>query len=132
MFAHYLDLSWRSLKRTPLVSILMIAAIAVGIGITMTSLSVYHMMSMDPIPQKSDRLFHLQLNTMDDGQTWHTEDNLALQLTYRDAMFLHNADIPVRKTASLRTGFSVHMNSPDVKPFLEGARVIGRDFFCYV
>lgn len=129
MFAHYLDLSWRSLKRTPLVSILMIAAIAVGIGITMTSLSVYHMMSMDPIPQKSDRLFHLQLNTMDDGQTWHTEDNLALQLTYRDAMFLHNADIPVRKTASLRTGFSVHMNSPDVKPFLEGARVIGRDFF---
>lgn len=129
MFLHYLDLSWRSLKRTPMVSILMIAAIGVGIGITMTSLSVYHMMSMNPIPQKSDQLFHLQMNTMDDGQTWNTEDNLAFQLTYRDAMFLHNADIPVLKTASMRTGFSVHMNSPDMKPFLQGARVTGRDFF---
>lgn len=129
MFLHYLDLSWRSLKRTPMVSILMVAAIAIGIGITMTSLSVYHMMSMDPIPHKSDRLFHLQLNTMDDGQTWNTEDNLAFQMTYRDAMFLYNAEIPVRKTASMRTGFSVHMNSPDIKPFLEGARVTGRDFF---
>ena len=129
MFIHYLDLSWRSMKRTPLVSGLMVAAIAIGIGITMTSLSVYHMMAMDPIPHKSNRLFHLQMNTMDDGQTWGTEDNMAYQLTYRDAMFLHNAETPLRKTASMRTGFSVHMNSAEIKPFLEGARVVGRDFF---
>ena len=50
MFLHYLDLSWRSFKRTPLVSFLMVLAIAIGIGVTMTSLSVYHMMSADPIP----------------------------------------------------------------------------------
>ena len=52
MFLHYLDLSWRSFKRTPLVSFLMVLAIAIGIGVTMTSLSVYHMMSADPIPEK--------------------------------------------------------------------------------
>ncbi|GAB5381072.1 MAG: ABC transporter permease [Aliiglaciecola sp.] len=129
MFIHYLDLSWRSLRRTPLISALMIAAIAVGIGITMTSLSVYHMMSMDPIPHKSDRLFHVQLNTMDEGRTWTTEDNLPYQLTYIDAMNLYNADFPERKTMSMRTGFSVHMNSTEVKPFLEGARATGREFF---
>ena len=129
MFAHYLDLSWRSLKRTPLVSILMIAAIAIGIGITMTSLSVYHMMSMDPIPNKSSRLFHLQMNTMNEGQTWNTEDNLSFQLTYKDAMYLYNADLPYRMTASMRTGFSVHMNSAETKPFLQSARVVGTDFF---
>lgn len=129
MILHYLDLSWRSLKRTPLISALMIAAIAVGIGITMTSLSVYHMMSMDPIPQKSDRLFQPQLNTMDDGQTWWTEDDLPYQITYNDAMNLYNAPIPERKVLSMRTGFSVHMNSSEVKPFLQGARVTGRDFF---
>ncbi|MGB0842962.1 MAG: ABC transporter permease, partial [Pseudoalteromonas shioyasakiensis] len=67
MFLHYLDLSWRSFKRTPLVSFLMVLAIAIGIGVTMTSLSVYHMMSADPIPEKSSDLYSVQLQTMDEG-----------------------------------------------------------------
>lgn len=33
MFLHYIDLGWRSLRRTPLVSFLMVLAIALGIGI---------------------------------------------------------------------------------------------------
>jgi putative ABC transport system permease protein len=129
MFLHYIDLSWRSMKRTPLVSVLMILAIAVGIGITMTSLSVYHMMSMDPIPHKSDKLFSVQLNTTDDGNNWWTEDDVPLQLTYKDAMALHNADTPESKTASVRALFTVHMNNQEVKPFLASTRIIGRDFF---
>lgn len=129
MFLHYIDLAWRSFKRTPLVSGLMVMAIAVGIGITMTSLSVFHMMSMDPIPQKSDKLFVVQLNTMDDGNTWWTEDDLPQQITYKDAMALYQAPIPERKVPSVRSGFTVHMNSDRVKPFLEATRLTGRDFF---
>ncbi|MFC3094426.1 FtsX-like permease family protein [Alteromonas sediminis] len=129
MFAHYIDLGWRSFKRTPLISILMVLAIAVGIGITMTSLSVYHMMAMDPIPHKSDKLHHPQLNTLDDGRNWNTPDDLPYQLTYQDVQNLANAPVPALKTPSFRTGFSVHMNSPDVKPFVESARVVNRDFF---
>lgn len=129
MFLHYLDLSWRSFRRTPLVSLLMVSAIAIGIGITMTSLSVYYMMAMDPIPHKSANLFQPQLNTMDADRTWSTPDDLPYQMTYKDAMHLHQANLPYRKSASYRTGFSVHMNNADVKPFLEPARVIGQDFF---
>lgn len=129
MYAHYLDLAWRSFKRTPLVSVLMVLAIGVGIGITMTSLSVYHMASMDPIPTKSDKLFHVQLGTMDEGNTWWTEDDLPMQVTYKDAMALYNASTPARKVPSMRTGFTVHMNNDQVKPFLESTRVTGRDFF---
>jgi putative ABC transport system permease protein len=129
MFVHYLDLAWRSFKRTPLVSTLMVMAIAVGIGITMTSLSVYHMMSMDPIPHKSDKLFAVQLNTMDDGNTWWTDDDLPQQITYKDAISLYQAEIPARKVPSVRTGFTVHMNNDQVKPFLEATRLTGRDFF---
>ena len=129
MLLHYIDLSWRSLKRTPLVSALMILAIAIGIGITMTSLSVYHMMSMDPIPHKSSQLFAVQLNTTDDGNNWWTPDDVPLQLTYKDAMYLHNADTPVRKTASIRAAFTVHMNNEEVKPSLSDARAAGKDFF---
>ncbi|MBH0041803.1 MULTISPECIES: ABC transporter permease [unclassified Pseudoalteromonas] len=129
MFIHYLDLSWRSFKRTPLVSFLMVLAIAIGIGITMTSLSVYHMMSADPIPEKSSQLYSVQLQTMDDGSTWWTEDNMPLQLTYQDAENLLNAPTSEKKVAMMRTGFSVYLDSDKIKPFIGNARMTTPDFF---
>lgn len=129
MFSHYIDLSWRSFKRTPLVSLLMVIAIGVGIGITMTSLSVYHMMSMDPIPQKSDKLFAVQLQTMDEGENWWSPDNFPYQLTYKDTESLLKADLPYKRAALMVTGFSVHLDSDKVKPFLEETRVASRDAF---
>jgi putative ABC transport system permease protein len=44
-------------------------------------------------------------------------------------MALYNADIPKVKVPSMRTGFSVHMSNGEIKPFIESARVSGRDFF---
>ena len=129
MLLHYLDLSWRSFKRTPLVSFLMVLAIAIGIGVTMTSLSVYHMMSADPIPHKSSQLYTVQLQTMDEGNTWWTDDNLPMQLTYQDAVNLQNAPIPEKKVAMMRTGFSVYLDSDKVKPFISNARMTTPDFF---
>ncbi|CAM4423270.1 ABC transporter permease [Pseudoalteromonas ostreae] len=129
MLLHYLDLSWRSFKRTPLVSMLMVLAIAIGIGVTMTSLSVYHMMSSDPIPHKSSQLYNVQLQTMDEGHTWWTGDDIPMQLTYQDAVNLHNAPIPNKKVAMMRTGFSVYLDSDKVKPFTGEARMTTPDFF---
>lgn len=129
MFLHYIDLGWRSLRRTPLVSFLMVLAIALGIGITMTSLSVYHMMSMDPIEHKSRQLFHPQLQTMDDGEEMWSEDNLPYQLTYQDAKNLAEAPFPKYKAAMLRTGFTVHLNNSEVRPFIESTRATHKDFF---
>ena len=129
MLIHYLDLSWRSFKRTPLVSLLMVIAIAIGIGVTMTSLSVYHMMSLDPIPEKSSQLYTVQLQIMDDGDTWWTEDNLPFQLTYQDATNLLNAPSPEKKIAMIKSGFSVHLNSDKIKPFLSETRLTTPDFF---
>ncbi|MBE0378670.1 ABC transporter permease [Pseudoalteromonas prydzensis] len=129
MLLHYLDLSWRSFKRTPLVSFLMVLAIAIGIGVTMTSLSVYHMMSADPIPHKSSQLYAVQLQTMDEGHTWWTDDNLPMQLTYQDAVNLQSAPLPEKKVAMMRTGFSVYLDSDKVKPFTSNARMTTPDFF---
>ena len=129
MLLHYFDLSWRSFKRTPLVSCLMVLAIAIGIGVTMTSLSVYHMMSADPIPHKSSQLYSVQLQTMDEGHTWWTSDNLPQQLTYQDAIHLQSAPNPKNKIAMMRTGFSVYLDSETIKPFISNARMTTPDFF---
>ena len=33
MFLYYVDLAWRSIRKTPIMSLLMVLAISVGIGI---------------------------------------------------------------------------------------------------
>ena len=65
MFSYYLKLGWLSIRRNPFLSVLMIAAIAVGIGASMTTITINYVMSSNPIPQKSDHLFYVQLDSWD-------------------------------------------------------------------
>ena len=58
MFGYYIDLALRSLRRNKALTALMVLAIALGIGASMTTLTVFHILSGDPIPQKSDKLFY--------------------------------------------------------------------------
>jgi putative ABC transport system permease protein len=62
MFAYYLDLALRSLKRNKALTALMVLAIAVGIGASMTTLTVVYLLSGDPLPGKSQHLYYPQLD----------------------------------------------------------------------
>jgi putative ABC transport system permease protein len=130
MFNYYLKLSWLSIKRTPMLTMLMVLAIGLGISVTMTVLTVNYLMSKDPIPSKSDQLFHVQLMSYgDDHYNGDSTDGYPLQLTYQDAMNIHESAIPLRKTRSLKTGFSILPEKQGMTPFLQSARAIDSDFF---
>ena len=87
MFTYYFRLGLRSLRRNTVLTGLMIAAIAVGIGACMTTLTVFRAMSGDPIPQKSSRLFAPQIdNWGPDKHAGGAADRLEFQLSYIDAM----------------------------------------------
>jgi putative ABC transport system permease protein len=62
MFAYYLDLALRSLKRSPGLTLLMVLAIGFGVAASMTSWSVFRAVSGDPIPWKSSQLFVPQVD----------------------------------------------------------------------
>ncbi|MFT4197129.1 MAG: ABC transporter permease [Pseudoxanthomonas sp.] len=62
MLAYYLDLALRSLRRNKVLSALMVLAIGLGIGVSMTMLTVLHNLSGDPLPQRSGVLFHPQVD----------------------------------------------------------------------
>ena len=62
MFAYYLHLALRSFRRNRVLTALMVLTIALGIGARMTTLTVFHVLSGDPIPDRSDRLFYVQLD----------------------------------------------------------------------
>lgn len=57
MFSYYLDLAFRSLKRSPGLTALMVLSIGIGVALAMSTWTLVHLMERDPIPQKSAQLF---------------------------------------------------------------------------
>jgi putative ABC transport system permease protein len=73
MFGYYLELAVRSLKRNIGLTTLMVLSISVGVALAMTTWTLVHMMSRDPIPYKSAHLF---IPTVDAwGPSAETKDN---------------------------------------------------------
>ena len=62
MLGYYLQLGFRNLRRSPVLTALIILTLAVGVAASMSTLTVLYMMSGDPIPQKSSRLLTLKLD----------------------------------------------------------------------
>ncbi|BFI95382.1 MAG: ABC transporter permease [Rhodanobacter sp.] len=62
MFGYYLDLAVRSFRRNRVLTALMVLALALGIGATITTLTILRLLSGDPLPQKSAQLFYPQLD----------------------------------------------------------------------
>ena len=62
MFGYYLSLAFRSLRRSPGLTALMVIAIGFGVAASMTTFSVFRAVSGDPIPWKSSKLFVPQID----------------------------------------------------------------------
>lgn len=126
MFFYYLDLAWRSIKKTPLLSLLMVMAISIGIGITITTLNVYKMMSTNPAGDKSSQLFAVQLWSQG-SNAW---DEFNPQITYQDGLNLLQSPVPSLQAMMFRTGGAVQTDDAKLLPDLqEKIRVTTNDFF---
>src|SRR5580704_1908109 len=90
MLGYYFKLAVRSLRRNPVLTALMIAAVGVGIGASMTMLTNLRVMTGDPIPGKSAQLFAPQLDVWGPDSRHAAGaaggDRLLDTFTYRDAM----------------------------------------------
>lgn len=110
MFGYYLDLALRSLKRNKVLTALMILAIAVGIGASMTTLTVMHLLSGDPLPGKSGTLFYPQVNPAPTADANHGPYDV---LDYRSAMDLWSAHRADRQALIIEGSIKAH--APGVK-----------------
>ena len=132
MFNYYFGLALRSLKRNIVLTVLMIAAVGVGIGASMTTLTVFRAMDNDPIPQKSRQLFAVQVdNWGPDTKSIVTGDKERFQeqLSYIDAIGLMNAKAAHRQTAMYKTGAALTPANPQLLPFQVQIRATFTDFF---
>jgi putative ABC transport system permease protein len=129
MFAYYLQLGLRSLKRNPILTALMVVGIALGIAASMTTLTVLHLMGSDPIPWKSDKLHALQLDNWEVNNPFYDDGRPPDQVTYRDAVALMEAGKADRQSAMFKLSLPIQPENPEVKPFQSLGRVAYADFF---
>jgi len=128
MFGYYLDLALRSLKRNRLLTALMVLALAVGIGASMTTLTVLHVLSGDPLPGKSGELYYPQIDPQD-ARGMMPGTMPPDQLTWIDGMALLRAKRADRQALMEGGAVPIQPDSSSLDPFYVEARYTSADFF---
>ena len=126
MFLYYLRLSALSYRRNPILSTLMVLAVAIGVGAYMVVFTLNYFMGGDPIPHKSDRLYHVQL---DNGRPDLPEFDPPPQLTYIDAMALLERTVDHPRTVSSKFVAVAQPPGDESRPFQINGRGALADFF---
>lgn len=132
MFAYHLRLAIKSLRRSPGVSALMIGAIALGVGICITTLTVYRLMSGNPLAHRNDVLYSVTMDSWDPNRPNNEKqpDLPPTQVTFTDVNVLLQSDIPTRKVAMRKASVIVESaGRSDLAPFQVEARLATHDFF---
>ena len=130
MFSYYVRLALASMRRTPVLSALMVLALGLGIGAFMTTFTVYYLMSGDPIPHKSDVLYAVQLDNWDPNEApTESAKDVQPQLTYRDGQNLMNAETPATRQAHMYASNVVVVPEGAEAPFDENVRATYQTFF---
>ena len=128
MFAYYLELALRSLMRNRALTALMVLAIALGIGASMTTLTVLHVLSGDPLPERSNTLYYPQVDPRDSAG--HDSDKEPMeQVSWTDGKNLLQAKRADRQALMTGGTVAVQPTQSALDPFYEDARFTTADFF---
>ncbi|HJR10908.1 MAG TPA: ABC transporter permease [Rhodanobacteraceae bacterium] len=130
MFGYYIDLALRSLKRTPVLTALMVLAIGLGIGASMTMITVLHVMTGDPLPGRSAHLYHPYLDPLPvKFSTVPIAADPRNNLTWPDTVALLQAHRGERQAAMAGGSLLVWPQRIDLQPFYADGRYTTSDFF---
>ena len=131
MLAYQIRIALKSLRRTPVHSVLLIGGIGLGIAVSTAFVTTYHIMAQNPIPEKSDVLHYVQIDSWDPEEPYNDNrpEEPPDQLTWQDAMALMESDIPTRKTAMYKAYLTVHPERESDKPYQAMTRMTYGDFF---
>ncbi len=129
MFTYYLQLGLRSLKRNPVLTILMILTLAIGVAASVSTLTILHMMGTDPIPQKSQRLVYVGLDNGDLEGYVAGKKPYDHQLAWQDVQNLLASSIGTRRVGLYGIRASLETGRSDLGSFSESGIASNRDFF---
>jgi putative ABC transport system permease protein len=126
MLGYYLELALRSLKRNKVLTALMVIAIAVGIGASMTTLTVMHLLSGDPIPSRSATLFYPQVDPDPSPAADHKPPDV---MDYRSATDLWRAHRADRQALIATSQLRLSAAQVNLPPLMAQMLATTSDFF---
>jgi putative ABC transport system permease protein len=126
LMAYNFWLALRNIRRNVVLSILMVAAIGIGIGASMSMVTVNYRFQSNPIPEKSDVLHYVRLDSGDPNSQNNAPPD---QLTYLDATALLRAKRAFREAAMSAARMAVVPPDREQRPFFATARATSADFF---
>ncbi|CAM5245280.1 ABC transporter permease [Rhodanobacter lindaniclasticus] len=129
MFGYYLDLALRSLKRSPILTGLMVLAIGLGIGASMTMVTVLHVMTNDPLPGRSAQLYTPHLDPLPLDYKHGGGPDASDNFTWPDALALLKAHRATRQAAMAGGNLLLRPDRAGVQPFYLSGRYASADFF---
>ena len=128
MFAYYLELALRSLRRSPGLTVLMVLAIGFGVASSMTTWSVFRAVSGDPIPWKSSKLFVPQIDMW--GPNGRGEDGEPPDaMDYTDAVALMRDHRATLQSAMYQISPSIVPADTGKHPINVGGHAVYSEFF---
>ena len=130
MFFYYVKTALHNLRRDKALTALIIAAIAFGIGASMTVFSMFHTMSGDPIPWKSSKLYVPRIDNRSPEDRKQIKDRLRTTLlSYQDASEFYRSPIPSAHSRHYTLAFHVLPLDSDRLPLHGIGLAADRDFF---
>jgi putative ABC transport system permease protein len=128
MFGYYLSLALRSLGRNRVLTVLMVLALALGIGACITTLTVLRLLSGDPLPGRSAQLYYPQLDPYPKDGYVPGQSRPQENLTWVDAMNLFQAHRAPRQGLVALGSAKIEPRRAGGRPFFGDAVMTTADF----
>ncbi|AIF45918.1 ABC transporter permease [Dyella japonica] len=129
MIGYYAATAISSLRRSKALAILMILVIGLGIGASMTMITIFHVLSGDPLPGRSGQLYAPVIDprplARDRSEPGEPDGNF----TWPDAMNLLRAHRADRQAVMAGGAVPVRPPQGGQLPFYEAGRYVTADFF---
>jgi len=129
MFGYYLLLAAYSFKRNRILTALMILAIGLGVGASMTMITVLHVMSGDPLPGRSAHLYVPVIDPHPVSNTKPKDATIDAAMTWPDAINLLHAARADRQAAMTAGSLPIRPAQGALQPFFESGHYVTADFF---
>ncbi|MGN6092949.1 MAG: ABC transporter permease [Luteibacter jiangsuensis] len=125
MLGYYLELALRHMRRNPMLTGLMALAIAVGIGASMTTLTVMHLLAGDPLPGRSQHLYYPQIDVSPESKGREPYD----VLDYRTAVDLWSSRKADRQALIVNSPVKLEAPETTLPPLMLPMLSTTADFF---
>jgi putative ABC transport system permease protein len=131
MFLYNLRIAWKSLRRNPALSAVIVGGIALGIAVSTLFSTMNHALARNPIPERSAVLHYVRLDSWDPLKPYPGDDPTRppTQITFRDMVEIMKSDIPVRQSGMFKSQLYVFPDPKVGRPEKTPIRLCFSDFF---